>query len=55
VTEADLIGKLGEVTQPLMNSAASALHLDTMTRSGKTMFLLVPDDLYGRGDKALPK
>jgi hypothetical protein len=55
VTEPDLIGKLGEVTQQLMNAATPTLRLDTLTRSGKTMFLLVPDDLYGQGAKALPK
>ena len=53
--EADLIGALSDVTQRLMKAPASALHLDTLTRSGKIIFLLVPDDLYGQGDKAMPK
>ncbi|MBI5032097.1 MAG: hypothetical protein HZB51_16320 [Chloroflexi bacterium] len=55
VSEPDLIDKLSDVTQKLMNTNLPALHLDTMKRGNKTMFLLVPDDLYGLGDKALPR
>ena len=55
MNETDLIGKLGDVTQQLMSTSTPALRLDTLTRGSKTTFLLVPDDLYGQGDKALPK
>jgi len=55
VTEPDLINSFNDVTQRLMNASVPTLRLDTMTRNGKLMYLLVPDDLYGQGEKALPK
>ena len=55
VTEADLIDALNDVTQRLMNASTPTLHLDTIKRNGKSMYLLVPDELYGLGEKALPK
>jgi hypothetical protein len=55
VPEQELHGSLKDVTQKLIDASVSALRLDALTRNGKTAFLLVPDELYGKGEKALPK
>jgi len=54
-TEQDLREALDNATQKLMQASTPALRLDALTRSGKTMYLLVPDELYGQGERALPK
>lgn len=53
--ESDLINSLSDVTQRLMQASTPVLRLDTITRGKESMYLLVPDDLYGQGEKALPK
>jgi hypothetical protein len=53
--ENDLRDALDQVNQRLRDAASPALRLDTITRGGKVLYLLVPDDLYGQGEKALPK
>lgn len=55
VDEKDLRDTLDGVTQKLMQSSTRALRLDAVTRSGKTLYLLVPDELYGQGEQAMPK
>ncbi len=53
--EPDLIEQLNDVTQTLMDTAYPSLRLDTFVRNKRTLFLLVPDELYGLKEKALPK
>lgn len=55
VSETDLRAALEDVNQKLRDASAASLRLDVLTRSGKTMYFLVPDDLYGAGENALPK
>lgn len=54
-SESDLVDSLSAVTQRLMQASTPALRLDTFTRGKASLYLLVPDDLYGQGEKALPK
>jgi hypothetical protein len=53
--EQDVRDALDEITQRLMNTTTPALHLNAITRGGKTMYVLLPDELYGLNEKALPK
>jgi hypothetical protein len=53
--EKDLRAALGDVTQELRDASVPALRLDALTRDGKTVDLLVPDELYGQNDQALPR
>ena len=53
--EQDLNAQRGEITQKLMDAAYPELRLDTFNRNNKTIFILLPDELYGQGEKALPK
>lgn len=55
IPEQEIRDALDEVTLRLRDAASPALRLDTITRAGKTLYLLVPDDLYGQGEKALPR
>ena len=53
--EQDLIAKCVEVTQKLMDAAYPELRLDVFKRNNRTLFIILPDELYGQGEKALPK
>jgi hypothetical protein len=53
--EQDLLAKLDEVSLKLMDAAYPELRLDTLKRNNRMIFLLLPDELYGQGEKALPK
>jgi len=53
--ENDLSRALSDVTQKLRDAQSTGLFLDTLTRNNKTIYLLLPDELYGLNDKALPK
>lgn len=50
-----VIEAIGAVTQELMDSAYPALRLDFVKRSNRAAFIWLPDELYGRGERALPK
>lgn len=50
-----VIEQVGEVTQDLIDAAYPALRLGSLKRNQRTVFLWLPDELYGRGEKALPK
>ena len=54
-SEPEMRAALNSVTKELMGTSTSLMHLDTLTKNGKTMYWLVPDELYGKGEKALPK
>jgi hypothetical protein len=53
--EQDLLAKQDEVTLKLMDAAYPELRLDTLKRNNRTSYILLPDELYGQGEKALPK
>ena len=54
-SEQDLRSALGDVTQKLRESQSADLFLDTVTRNKQSVYLLLPDDLYGQNENALPK
>ncbi|MGB8648648.1 MAG: hypothetical protein WCF84_25650 [Anaerolineae bacterium] len=53
--ENDLRSRLDEVAGKLRDDQVNALRLDMFTSNKDLVFILVPDDLYGQGEKALPK
>jgi hypothetical protein len=53
--EQDLIEEHAEITQKLMDAADPELRLDVIKRNNKAIFILLPDELYGQGEKALPR
>jgi hypothetical protein len=53
--EDDVRSKLSDVTQKLRDAQSTDLLLDTLTRSKKSIYLLLPDELYGLNEQALPK
>lgn len=54
-SEQDLNAQRDEIVQKLMDAAYPALRLDTFNRNNTTIFILLPDELYGQGEKALPR
>ncbi len=55
VNEKDLRDALAEATQKLRDAQTTDLRVDFLTRSGKTIYLLLPEESYGLNEKALPK
>ena len=53
--EQDLRDALGEVTQKLRDAKSTDLFLDTVTRNNQSVYLWLPDELYGQNEKALPR
>ncbi len=53
--EQDLRDTLGQVTQKLRDAKSASLFLDTVTQHNQSVYLLLPDELYGLNDQALPK
>ncbi len=53
--EQDVIEQLDTVTLKLMDAAYPELRLSAFKRNNRTLFILLPDELYGQGEKALPK
>ena len=53
--ENDLRSRLGDVTSKLRDDQVPSLRLDTYQNANLTYYLLVPDELYGQGVKALPR
>ncbi len=53
--EQDLISRLNEISAKLRDAQVPTLRLDSFERNKSVLFLLVPDDLYGQGEQALPK
>lgn len=54
-SEQVVIEKIGAVTHDLMDAAYPALRFDSITRNNQRLFIWLPDELYGRGERALPK
>lgn len=54
-SEKELRAALREVTQKLREQSITSLRLDVLNRDGKMIDWLVPDELYGQGEKALPR
>lgn len=55
VLERDVRMALGDVTQKLIDASVPSLRLDSVIRSGRALYLLVPDQLYGQNENILPK
>jgi hypothetical protein len=55
IPEKDLRAALDDANLKLRDASIPGLRLDAFTRGGKTVYWLVPDDLYGQGEKALPR
>lgn len=55
VNESELHDALADVNQRLMKLPTPALRLDVITRNNKSMYVLVPEELYGQGERALPR
>ncbi|MBI4672885.1 MAG: hypothetical protein HY741_14620 [Chloroflexi bacterium] len=53
--EADLRAQLDGVSQALRDEQVASLRLDSFTRGNQIVYLLVPDELYGMGERALPR
>ncbi len=53
--ENDLRSRLDEIERKLSEDQVAALRLDSFMIAKKAVYLLVPDELYGQGEKALPK
>jgi hypothetical protein len=53
--EEDLRLRLDEVSQALRDERVNALRLDSYKRGDQIVYLLVPDELYGQGERALPR
>lgn len=53
--EADLRSQLDTVSQSLRDDQVPSLRLDSFTRGKQVIYLLVPDELYGTGERALPR
>lgn len=53
--EADLRSQLDDVSKRLRDEQVPALRLDSFMRGNTVYYLLVPDELYGLGEKALPR
>ena len=53
--EQDLRDALAEVTQKLRDAKSADLFLDTVTQNKQSVYLLLPDELYGQNEKALPR
>jgi hypothetical protein len=54
-SEQVVIEKIGAATQDLMDAAYPALRFDSVVRNNQRLFIWLPDELYGRGERALPK
>jgi hypothetical protein len=53
--EEDLRTQLDVVSQALRDEQVPSLRLDSFTRGGQVVYLLVPDELYRLGERALPR
>jgi hypothetical protein len=53
--ENDLRSRLDEISSRLRDEQVAALRLEAYQKGTVTLYLLVPDELYGQGEKALPR
>jgi hypothetical protein len=53
--ENDLRSRLDEISLRLRDEQVHALRLESYQKGTATFYLLVPDELYGQGEKALPQ
>lgn len=54
-SEQAVIEKIDAVTQDLINAGYPALRLTAITRNNQRLLIWLPDELYGRGEQALPR
>lgn len=55
VSAADLQSNLKDLTHQLSQASIPSLRLDALTVGGKTIDFLLPDELYGKNQQALPR
>jgi hypothetical protein len=55
VSAADLQSNLKDLTHQLSQASIPSLRLDALTVGGKTTDFLLPDELYGKNQQALPR
>lgn len=53
--ETDLRARLGDLAGALRDEQVPSLRLDSFLRGNQVYYLLVPDELVGQGEKALPR
>jgi len=53
--EADLLARLHDVSDLLRDERIASLRLDSFMRGNEPVYLLVPDELYGSGERAYPR
>lgn len=53
--ETQIRQRLDEVSQALRDAQVPSLRLDSFTRGSEIVYLLVPDELYSMGERALPR
>lgn len=53
--ETDLRTRLDDISQTLRDEQVPTLRLDTFQRGSEIVYLLIPDELYGMGERALPR
>lgn len=53
--EADLLARLQDVSELLREEQIPTLRLDSFMRGSEPVYLLVPDELYGTGERAYPR
>lgn len=53
--ETDLFGRLQDVSELLREEQIPTLRLDSFMRGNEPVYLLVPDELYGTGERAYPR
>lgn len=53
--ETDVRSRLDQVSQNLRDAQVPALRLDSFMRGTQVIYLLIPDELYGMGERALPR
>ena len=53
--ETDLRIRLDEVSQALRDEQVETLRLDNFSRGSEIIYVLIPDELYSMGERALPR
>lgn len=53
--EGDLLARLNDVSDLLREERIASLRLDSFMRGSEPVYLLVPDELYGTGERAYPR
>ena len=49
------VRKIGRLVSDLRDAQVPALRLDSFMRGTQVIYILIPDELYGMGERALPR